>query len=55
MILVYRSIEAGNKVSMAVCNSIKNNSWQTKDLTNFSVGMWEPTYDIPNYGKLPGN
>jgi hypothetical protein len=53
--LVYRSIETGNKVSMAVCNNIENNSWQTKNLTNFSVGMWEPTYDTELWkttGKL---
>jgi hypothetical protein len=43
--LVYRSIETGNKVSMSVCNNIKDNSWQTENLTSFSVGMWEPTYD----------
>lgn len=43
--LLYRSIETGNKVSMSVCNDIKNNFWRTKNLTNFSVGMWEPTYD----------
>ena len=53
--LVYRSIETGNKVSMSVCNNIKNNFWQTKNLTNFSVGMWEPTYDTELWrtsGKL---
>lgn len=43
--LVYRSIETGNKVSMSVCNDIEKNFWQTKTLTNFPVGMWEPTYD----------
>ena len=40
---------------MAVCNNIENNSWQTKNLTNFSVGMWEPTYDTELWktaGKL---
>jgi hypothetical protein len=43
--LVYRSIETGNKVSMSVCNNIKNNVWQIQNLTDFSVGMWEPTFD----------
>ena len=53
--LVFRSIETGNKVSMSICNNIKNNSWQTKTLTNSPVGMWEPTYDTELWrtsGKL---
>lgn len=53
--LVYRSNETGNKVSISVCNDIGNNDWQTKNLTDFSVGMWEPTYDTELWedtGKL---
>ena len=30
---------------MSVCNNINKNIWQSKNLTDFSVGMWEPTYD----------
>lgn len=43
--LIYRSSETGNKVSISICKNIDNNLWETKNLTNFSVGMWEPTYD----------
>jgi hypothetical protein len=53
--LVYRSIETGNKVSMSVCENIKNNLWFTTNLTDYSVGMWEPTYDTELWktsGKL---
>lgn len=53
--LVYRSFETRNKVSMSVCNNIKKNLWQTKNLTNFPVGMWEPTFDTELWrssGKL---
>ena len=53
--LVFRSIETGNKVSISVCNNINNNAWQTKNLTNFPVGMWEPTFDTELWrtaGKL---
>jgi hypothetical protein len=32
-------------VSVAICNNLKKGKWQFKDLTNFSVGMWEPSYD----------
>ena len=53
--LIFRSNEAGNKVSMSVCNNIERNDWQTVNLTDFTVGMWEPTYDTELWkttGKL---
>jgi len=43
--LVYRTNETENKISMSVCNNINKNIWQSKNLSDFSVGMWEPTYD----------
>jgi len=43
--LIFRDIERGNKVSMAICKDIRNAKWSIKDLTKESVGDWEPTYD----------
>ena len=43
--LVYRDIERENKVSMAFCNDLSTNMWQLKDLNDYPLGSWEPTYD----------
>ncbi|RZL49557.1 MAG: neuraminidase, partial [Pedobacter sp.] len=43
--LIFRDIERGNKVSMAICKDIRNAKWIYKDLTNESVGDWEPSFD----------
>lgn len=44
-ILIYRDIERNDKVSIAVCNDINQRRWEVKDLTETSVGLWEPSYD----------
>jgi hypothetical protein len=44
-LLVYRDIEQGDKVSVAVCSDIQKGRWTTQNLTNESVGLWEPSYD----------
>jgi hypothetical protein len=44
-ILIYRDAEQGDKVSAAICNDITQGKWQVKNLTNESVGLWEPSYD----------
>ena len=43
--LIFRDIERGNKVSIAVCKDLSTNLWQCKDLGQSSVGEWEPTFD----------
>ena len=43
--MIYRDIERDDKVSVALCDDVKNNMWFTKNLTDFQVGLWEPTYD----------
>lgn len=43
--VLFRDEERGSKISMATCENIKNNKWKISDLTDFSVGSWEPTYD----------
>ncbi|RZK33321.1 MAG: neuraminidase, partial [Pedobacter sp.] len=43
--LVFRDVERGNKVSIAIGNDITKPNWDCKDLTEMSVGEWEPTFD----------
>lgn len=42
---VFRDAERGSKVSMAYTDDVKSGKWQVKDLTDFSVDAWEPSYD----------
>ncbi|NTS41390.1 BNR-4 repeat-containing protein [Flavisolibacter sp. BT320] len=43
--VIYRDEERGSKVSVATVDKIRNKHWQLKDLTQFSVGSWEPMLD----------
>ena len=43
--LIFRDVERGNKVSIALSHDITKNEWACKDLTTESVGDWEPTFD----------
>ncbi|WP_316765901.1 BNR repeat-containing protein [Pedobacter frigiditerrae] len=43
--LIFRDIERGNKVSIAISNDITKSNWVCKDLSEMSVGEWEPTFD----------
>ena len=45
VLLVFRDEERGSKVSVACIDNINNKNWKIKDLTNTSVGSWEPSYD----------
>lgn len=49
--IVYRDDERGSKVSVSFAELMgKNNwSWETKDLTDESVGSWEPTFDTEQW------
>ncbi|UCS93887.1 BNR repeat-containing protein [Echinicola marina] len=44
--LLFRDEERGNKVSMALTESLEDIKWEIVDLTKDSVGQWEPSYDI---------
>jgi hypothetical protein len=44
-LLVFRDIEQGDKVSVAVCSDIQKGKWLVQHLTTASVGLWEPSYD----------
>ncbi|WP_245221820.1 BNR repeat-containing protein [Pedobacter kyungheensis] len=43
--LLFRDAERGNKASIALNNTLGTDKWTIKDLTDTSVGDWEPTYD----------
>lgn len=42
---VFRDAERQNRVSLAICENLASPRWTVKDLTDFDVGQWEPTYD----------
>ncbi|MBB6236446.1 hypothetical protein HDC90_001058 [Pedobacter sp. AK013] len=43
--LLFRDAERGNKVSIALNDQLGSGNWKIKDLTQKSVGDWEPSYD----------
>lgn len=43
--LIFRDEERGSKVSVATCGNLKKRTWTIRDLTDFSVDSWEPTFD----------
>ncbi len=49
--LVFRDEERGSRVSVATCRNLSKPSWKVEDLTNFSVGAWEPSFDTELWRK----
>ncbi len=43
--LVFRDEERSNRVSIAVSRDVQRGKWTVTDLTDTSVGSWEPSYD----------
>jgi hypothetical protein len=43
--LIFRDEERGSKVSVAIANDLTSGKWKISDLSDHSVGSWEPTYD----------
>lgn len=43
--IIFRDIERGNRVSVAICADLQRQEWRFEDLTLQSVSSWEPTYD----------
>ncbi|MES2775192.1 MAG: BNR repeat-containing protein [Bacteroidota bacterium] len=43
--LIFRDTERGSKVSVAINKDMLKNKWVVKDLSSFSAGSWEPSYD----------
>jgi hypothetical protein len=42
---IFRDEERGNTVSVATKQDLEESKWKITDLTDFTVGAWEPTYD----------
>lgn len=47
----FRDEERGARVSVAKSNDISKGKWDIYDLTDFSVGSWEPSYDTELWKK----
>ncbi|MHC4616643.1 MAG: BNR repeat-containing protein [Planctomycetota bacterium] len=43
--MIFRDAERGNRVSAGVCEDAGRVNWRIEDLTDYSVGEWEPSYD----------
>ncbi len=43
--IVFRDAERGSRVTMAGCPDLSEPKWTTRDLTDFDVRYWEPSYD----------
>jgi hypothetical protein len=43
VVVVFRDAERGERISIATKH--KDDRWRIRDLTDYSVGMWEPTFD----------
>ncbi len=43
--LIFRDAERGSKVSVAINRKSGKGQWEISDLTDFSVGSWEPSWD----------
>lgn len=52
--MIFRDVERGSRVSVAVNDDLHGSArWSFRDVTDFSVGDWEPTYDT-EYWKSKG-
>lgn len=49
--VVFRDAERGSKVSLAECTDLSHPQWKTVDLTDDSVGEWEPSYDHVRWNR----
>lgn len=45
VLLLYRDVERGNKASMSWSTNADLSEWQATDITDFSLGDWEPSFD----------
>jgi hypothetical protein len=43
--VLFRDTERQDRVSVAICDDLFEKTWLIEDLTDFAIGMWEPTYD----------
>jgi hypothetical protein len=43
--VIFRDSERQNRISAAICRDIKKGVWETVDLAETDIGMWEPAFD----------
>jgi hypothetical protein len=43
--LIFRDEERGGKASVAIIKNLRKHKWKIKDLSQHSLGSWEPSYD----------
>jgi len=43
--MLFRDAERGDRVTAAICDDLRKRTWRFMDLTDVSVGQWEPSYD----------
>lgn len=43
--VIFRDAERGSRVSIAQCADLAKPQWHVRDLTDFTVQYWEPSYD----------
>lgn len=48
---IYRDAERNNRVSLAYLDNLSKGGWDIRDLTDFSVDAWEPSYDTNLWNK----
>lgn len=51
VIVIFRDEERGSRISAATTDNITSGNWKINDLTDTSVGMWEPTFDHSLWNK----
>ncbi len=49
--MVFRDVEREEHVSVAVCRDLLAGEWTVQDLTDYSVGAWEPSYDTERWQR----
>lgn len=49
--VIFRDAERGSKISIATSKKSDPQRWITSDLTDFSVGQWEPNFDTELWRK----
>lgn len=49
--LIFRDLERGSRVSVAICDDLQKGDWRYEDLTWRSVDMWEPSYDTELWAR----
>ena len=45
LLLLFRDEERGSKAALGVCADIEKGEWKFRDITDFNVEAWEPSYD----------